>query len=133
MSQENVETVRRTLAAFDQGLDRVVEYWHPDIDWRAIEGAPDDVGVFSGRDALRRYYEDWYETFDGLRANAEELIDAGGDRVVVVLRVVGQMKGSEAEVDMRLAIVYAVKDGLIIHGREYATREEAMQVAGAAE
>ena len=132
MSEENVATVRRALAAFDRGLDQVAEFWHPDIDWRAIEGAPDDVGVFTGRDALRRYYEDWYETFDELRADAEELIDAGGDHVVAVLHVIGQMKGSDAEVDMQVAVVYTVEDGLIVRGREYATREQAMQAAGAA-
>ena len=47
MSQENVEVVRRALRAFDRDLDRVAEFWDPDIDWRAIEGAPDDIGVFA--------------------------------------------------------------------------------------
>jgi ketosteroid isomerase-like protein len=130
MSHENVEIVRQALRAFARGLDEVVEFWDPDIDWRAIEGAPDDVGVFSGRDALRHYYEQWYETFDDLRADAEELIDGGGDRVVGTLHVVGRMKGSHAEVDMRVSIVYTVRDGLIASAREYATREEALAVAG---
>jgi ketosteroid isomerase-like protein len=130
MSQQNVETVRLALRAFDRGLDEVVEYWDPEIDWRAIEGAPDDVGVFSGRDAMRRYYEQWYETFDDLRAEAEELIDAGDDLVVASMHVVGRMKGSDAVVDMRLAIVYTVRDGLIASGREYATRKEAFEAAG---
>ena len=52
MSQENVEVVRQALRAMDQGLDRVAEFWDPDIDWRAIEGAPDDIGVFKGRGDL---------------------------------------------------------------------------------
>jgi hypothetical protein len=39
MSQENVEVVRQALRAMDQGLDRVAEFWDPDIDWRAIEQA----------------------------------------------------------------------------------------------
>jgi len=130
MSQENVETVRQALRAFDRGLEEVVDYWDPEIDWRAIEGAPDDVGVFSGRDALRRYYEQWYETFDDLRADAEELTDLGDGRVVASMHVVGRMKGSHAEVDMRLAIVYTVRGGLIVRGREYATREEALEATG---
>jgi ketosteroid isomerase-like protein len=131
MSQENVEVVRRALTAFeDRGVDGVAEYWDPDIDWRAIEGAPDDIGVFSGRDAMRRYYEQWYEMFDDLRGHAEELIDAGDDRVVGVTHVTARMKGSDAEVDMRLAIVYTVQNGVIVRGREYATREQALEAAG---
>jgi ketosteroid isomerase-like protein len=39
------------------------------------------------------------------------------------------MKGSDAEVDMRLAVVYTVRDGLVIRGREYASREEALEAA----
>jgi ketosteroid isomerase-like protein len=53
MSQENVETVRQALRAFDRSLEEVGAFWDPEIDWRAIEGAPDDIGVFQGRDAGR--------------------------------------------------------------------------------
>jgi ketosteroid isomerase-like protein len=98
MSQQNVDVVRQALQAMDKGLDRVAEFWDPDIDWRAIEGAPDDIGVFKGRAALRRYYEQWYETFDELRGEPRELIDAGDGRVVVAMSVTDRMKGSEAEV-----------------------------------
>jgi len=132
MSAENVEVVRRALAAMDRSLDRVVEFWAPDIDWRAIEGAPDDIGVFKGHEAMRRYYGQWYETFENIDSQTEELID-DGEHVVAILRVVGQMKGSDAKIDMRLGIVYSVKDGLIVRGREYASREEALAAAGLAE
>ena len=45
MSQENVEIVRRSWQAFaDEGLDALMEFCDREIDWRAIEGAPDDVG-----------------------------------------------------------------------------------------
>jgi ketosteroid isomerase-like protein len=56
VSQENVEIVRRMLQAFaDGGLDAMAEFWDPDIDWRAAEGAVDDVGEMHGRVAVRRY------------------------------------------------------------------------------
>src|SRR3954454_21568828 len=101
MSAENVEIVRRALASMDRSLDRAAEFWAPDIDWRAIEGAPDDIGVFQGHEAMRRYYGQWYETFDNIDSQTEELID-GGDHVVAILRVVGQMKGSHSKIDMRI-------------------------------
>src|SRR3954454_9668975 len=131
MSEENVETVRRALPSMDRSLNRVVEFWAPAIDWRASEGAPDDIGVFQGHEAMRRYYGQWYETFDNIDSQTEELID-GGDHVVAILRVVGQMKGSDSKIDMRIGIVYTVKDGLIVRGREYASREEALAAAGLA-
>ena len=36
----------------------MADFWAADINWRAIEGAPDDVGVMQGPEALRRY-EAW--------------------------------------------------------------------------
>ena len=34
------------FAAYDSGgLDALAECWHPDIDWRAVEGYLDDVGL----------------------------------------------------------------------------------------
>jgi ketosteroid isomerase-like protein len=130
MSEENLEIVRRAFAAYDQGgIDAAVEFWHPDINWRAMEGALDDIGVFQGHDAMRRYYGQWEETFDDNRFEIEELIDAG-DQVVAVLRGIGRMKGSDAEVEMRYATVLAFRDGKICRGREYATREEAREAAG---
>lgn len=132
MSQDNVEIVRQSLEALNRDLDQAVDYWHPEIDWRAIEGAPDDVGVFKGHAAMRRYYEPWFETFSQLRAEIEELVDSG-DQVVAAIHVLGQMKGSEAEIDMRLGVVYTVRNGLIVRGREYASREEALKAVGLSE
>src|SRR4051812_12395764 len=132
MSEENVEVVRQALAAIDPALDRVAAYWDPEIDWRAIEGAPDDIGVFKGHDAMRRYYQQWYETFNDLHAEADELI-AAGEQVVAVVHVTARMKDSDAEIDMRLGIVYTVRNGLVLRGREYATREDALEAAGLSE
>jgi ketosteroid isomerase-like protein len=78
MSEENVDIVRRSIAAYDSGgLDALAESWHPDIDWRAVEGYIDDVGLVRGPDGLRQYYRQWEETFDAVRIEIEELTEAG--------------------------------------------------------
>jgi ketosteroid isomerase-like protein len=130
MSQENVEIVRRYFAAYGRGgLDASAEFWHPDINWRAAGGALDDVGLMEGPGALRRYYEQWEDTFESGRLEVEELVDAG-DQVVAVVRGFGRMKESEAEVDIRYATVLSIRDGKIAAGREYFTREEALEAPG---
>jgi ketosteroid isomerase-like protein len=130
MSQENVEVVRRMLQAFaDGGLDATAEFWDPDIDWRAIEGAPDDVGLMQGLDAVQAYAQDLFDHFDDVRFEPEELIDAG-DRVVAVLRLSGRGKGSGIETELRYAVVYTVSGGKIVRGREYMTREQALEAVG---
>jgi uncharacterized protein len=133
MSEENVEIVRRSFAAYDSGgLDALAEFWRPDIEWRAVEGYLDDVGLIRGPDELRQYYRQWEETFDAARTEIEELIE-GGDQVVAVLRGVGRMKNSDAEIDVRYAVVISIRDGKIAGGREYATREQALEAAGLSE
>ena len=129
MSEENVELVRRYFPAYEQGgLDAWAEFWHPDISWRAAEGALDDIGVFHGHDAMRRYYGEWEETFDEVSIEVEELIVAG-DKVVAAVRSVAKMKGSDAKINIRYAVVLSFREGKISKGREYLTREEALEAA----
>jgi ketosteroid isomerase-like protein len=130
VSQENVEIVNALYDAFARGgFDAAADYWDPSMDYRAIEGAVDEAGVLQGLEAYGSYIEDWIQAFGELRVEPEELIDAG-DQVVVVAHLTGRMKASDALVDMRLAIVYTVRNGKIVRGREYATRAEALKAVG---
>jgi ketosteroid isomerase-like protein len=130
MSRENVDVVRKSWQAFaDRGLDGIVEYWHPEIDWRAIEGAPDDVGEMKGREAARRYCEDWLDTFEDITSVPEELLDAGDDRVVALLRVTGRARLSGIETELQYAVAYTIREGKIVRVREYAEKAEALEAA----
>jgi ketosteroid isomerase-like protein len=134
MSEENVEIVRRSWQAFvDGGLDALTEYLDPEINWRAIEGAPDDVGEMHGKNAVRRYLQDWLDTFEGITSVPTELIDAGDDLVVAALHVTGRARLSGIETELRYAVVYTVRNGRIVRGREYADRDEALKAVGLAE
>ena len=104
--------------------------WAEDIDYRSIVGAIDDQGPIHGRDALRRYMEDWVETIDGLELHPEETIDAGGGTFVNVLRLTGRIRGADTPVVSRIGIVVTLRDGKMVRGREYASREEALEAAG---
>jgi ketosteroid isomerase-like protein len=120
MSRENVEVVRRQFAALEHGgLDAVAAYWDPDIDWRAVEGAADDIGVINGPDALRGYYQDWLETFDDLRAEVGEVLFEDGDRVAVAVHNSGRGRASGVVTKGRYYVVCTVREGLIVSGREY--------------
>jgi ketosteroid isomerase-like protein len=128
MSQEKVEVVRRQFEALGRGdVDAATEYWSPEIDWRAAEGAADDVGVMRGTQALRRYYEDWFEMFDELRAEVEEVIAESPEYCAVVVRNSGRARGSSALVRGRYYVVCRVRDGRIVSGREYETPGEAIE------
>jgi ketosteroid isomerase-like protein len=128
MSQENVDVVRKSWEAFaDRGLDGIDEYWHSDINWRAIEGAPDDVGEMKGREAARRYCEDWLDTFEDITTVPEELLDMDEDRVVALLHVTGRARLSGIETELRYAVAYTIREGKIVRVREYAEKAEAIE------
>jgi ketosteroid isomerase-like protein len=62
---ENVEIVKLAYEAFAHGgLDRFMEHFTHDVDYRAVEGAPDDRGPIHGKDALRAWLQDWIDMFD---------------------------------------------------------------------
>ena len=134
MSQENVQTVRDATAAFNRrDLDAFEEYWTDDIDYRAAEGALDDHGPIQGKDALRAFMQDWLDMFDDFRAEPVELIEAGEDKVITVVRVSGRAKLSGVETDLTYADLLTLRDGKVAWGRQYWTRDEALEAAGLSE
>ena len=134
MSQENVEVVRAQFQAFqDGGLDDVAKYWHPDIEWRAVEGAADDVGVMRGESRLRRYYQDWIETMDALQAEVEEVLFDDDQRVAAVVRNSGRGRASGVMTEGRYYVACTIQDGRIVSGREYETRDQALGAVGLSE
>ena len=127
----NSDVVREHFGAFESGgLDAVAAFWHPDIEWRAVEGAADDVGVIHGHEALRRYYQDWADTLDELRAEVDEVLFEADERVAVVVRNSGRGRASGVPVEGRYYVACVVRESQIVFGREYATRQEALDAVG---
>lgn len=134
MSQENITIAVEAAAALNRSdLDGWLEYWADDVDYRAVEGAPDDRGPMSGKEALRAYAEDWLDTFDSFNIEPVELIDVGEDRIIALLRASGGGKLSGVETGLTFAVLYTIRDGKIARGREYWTRDEALEAAGLSE
>lgn len=134
MSQQDAEIVRDSLKALaERGVDGLAEFWHPDISWRAIEGAPDDVGEMRGTEAARHYVQDWLDTFDDFTVIPVELLDAGDGRVVAVEHVTGRARQSGIETELDYAVVHTLHAGKIVRVREYATRGEALETVGLVE
>jgi ketosteroid isomerase-like protein len=128
MSQEDVAAVEAAYGALAVGgLDRFIEHWTDDLDHRSIEGAPDDRGPIHGKNAMRAYVQDWIDTFDEFKIEPVELIDAGGGVVVAVVRYGGRAKLSGIETDETFGVVFTIRDGKIARGREYRTRDQALE------
>ena len=97
-----------------------------------MEGALDDVGEMHGTEAMRRYVQDWTDDFEGFMVVVEELLEIGDDRVVAVQQVMGRARLSGIQTQLRYAVLYTVRDGKIVRGREYKDKDEALKAVGLA-
>jgi ketosteroid isomerase-like protein len=130
--ERNARVIADCLEAYaERGLDGMADYWDEQINWRAIEGAPDDVGEMQGPERVRRYFQEWVDMFEGITNVAEELIDLDDDRVLAVQRAGGRAKLSGAETEILFAVIYTIRDGKIVRGREYIDRGAAIAAARA--
>jgi ketosteroid isomerase-like protein len=133
MSQENVELARRSCEAWLRGdIEGVFESFHPDGEWDTthFEGWLESR-VIAGRDEVRRFLlEEWLGAWDSYEAHVDDVLDAGGDQVVVLWRQQMTGRGSGAPVDLESAQVWTIRDGLILRIANYTDRGQAFAAVG---
>jgi ketosteroid isomerase-like protein len=136
MSQENVEVVRAAFEAWNAGeLPDVVSHFHPELVYHPRADEP-DPSPHVGRDAYERLVNGFVDSFSEVTFEVLEWIDAG-DHVIAstVLHAVlhGQEGASGAGVSDTYVFVYKLRDGLVVEGWEYRTKQEALEVVGLSE
>jgi ketosteroid isomerase-like protein len=129
MSQENVEIIRRSVAAFEDDEETWLTAIDPSHVWYPLE----EGNVPShGLDAARAIRKRWLEGWESHRIDIEEILDRG-DSVVACLHLRGTGKGSGVEVDQRFYMHWKLRNGKMVYLYEYADRDEALEAAGLSE
>lgn len=130
MSRENVEVVRAMWAAYAQGdFEASLEPYAEETVWDDTRYRPDGA-VHLGRGAVVEVARTWRGAWDDYEVEAEDVLDAGGDTVAVVLRETGRGKGGGIEMTNRWGVVTTVRDGRIAHTTVYRDPDEALAAAG---
>jgi ketosteroid isomerase-like protein len=132
MSQENVETVRRIYAGWHQhglwaasgDLDPAVEWVNPDD---AVE-----TGTHSGVDAFERAWSKVADSFEEVRFDHDEFLDAGDD-VVLVTTMRARGRGSGVDVADPQAHVWTFRGGSAVRMRWFHDPHRAFKAAGLSE
>jgi ketosteroid isomerase-like protein len=127
MSQENVEIVRGGFERLNAG-EPDFSIYHPALVYHPRADEP-DPSPHIGREAFERLALGFLESFPYLEFDVEELIDA---RELVIASTVmhGRGAASGASVDDAYVFVYKLRDGLVVEGWEYKTRQEALKAVG---
>ena len=134
MSQENVEIVRRSLAAWERGdFDEFVQDWHPQSEFFStfIVQGEGDGRAFRGSQGMRQYWDEWHSLWD-LSVEVSETRDLG-DTVLVIAGLTVRGKGSGVAIESPLAYVIECENGLIRKVRTYLNVTEALKAVRLAE
>jgi ketosteroid isomerase-like protein len=99
----------------------------PDFVWD-MSGLPDwlDDPVYRGEEGFRAFFERWTEPYDEWVGEAAEVVGVDDEHVVVDMRQRGRIKGADAWVDLRCAILYTVRDGQLCRAQLFPTLDEAL-------
>jgi ketosteroid isomerase-like protein len=129
MSEENVAKARAFIEAYNRrDFDAAVENFDPEVDW--ILPARQSSDSCRGPEEVKRFWEGIDETFEELRLEPQEWVDAG-DRVATRLRHHGQGKGSGIEINTELYHQVATfRDGRMVRIEYFADWAEALEAAG---
>lgn len=134
MSQENVDTARRAVDAWNRGdIDSYLELLHPECEWFSdvigrMEGAET---VYRGREEIRRFWDEWHAVW-GLTIEVSEYRDLG-DTVLTLGRLRARGKASGIELDVPVAYVGESEGGLIRRLRAYLDPQQALEAVGLSE
>ena len=133
MSQENVEIVRAVFEAWNAGdMEALLADVHPELVYHPRADEP-DPSPRVGRDAFERLVRGFADSFSEVTFEVLELIDAG-DRVITstVLNAVLHRQGGAGGVSVSdtYVFVHRLRDGLIVEGWEYKTKQEALEAVG---
>jgi ketosteroid isomerase-like protein len=142
MSKQNVEIIRGIVQGFiDLDLPLVEkaqwlpeELFAPDYVWDMsnFEGWPGQR-EFTGLDGFYEFFAEWTEPYSEYDQEIQRLEDAGGDRVVAIMRQRARLRESDSWVDLHFALLYTFSEGLIQRTQVYAPPEEALEAAGLSE
>ena len=131
MSQQNVELVqrfedswtRRDLESALECVDAEMEF-----DWSASMGPL--KGTYKGHDGLARFWTEMLDAFEHFSPEMVEVIECGPEELITVDVVRARGKGSGVEIEARGAMLWTVREGKIVRGKMFHTKEEAIEAVG---
>ena len=136
MSEENVEVVRRSYAAYNAAVSapnpqeaiRAVgeRFFDPEIVWEAI-GLQQQI--YHGIEDVMVFFERVLEAFEQVRQVPERFIDCG-DQVLVFVRTEARERTAGLEINEHWAHLVTVRDGKVVRLQQFRERDEALEAAG---
>ena len=126
-----MEIVQRYFDHFNETGEPLWTEIDPDADF-VIDRESFVAGTYRGHEGIRELLRLTAEVFDQFRYEGDDLVDAG-DSVLALGRLHARGIQSGATGAQYGAIVFQIRDGLIVAYRSYFDREEALAAVGLGE
>ena len=129
MSQENVEIVKRAVAAVNRrDIDGYLACCTEDV--QLTTPLVEVVGTYDGPDGIRRFFTDVGDTGPDFKLTIERLEAVGPDRVLAFMQVTASGRASGIPQDVKTGNIYDLTDDKIKSIRIFADRQQALEAAG---
>jgi ketosteroid isomerase-like protein len=128
VSQENVEIVQRYMGTWNETGEPLWNEIDPDAVF-VIDPESFVAGTYRGHEGIRDLFRLTAEVFDQFRYEVGDVVDAG-DSVLVLGRISARGIQSGATGRQHGALVFQIRDGLVVAYRSYFDREEALAAVG---
>jgi ketosteroid isomerase-like protein len=128
VSDANVELIRDALQTWRRTGEPAWQLTHPDVE--VLDHDIMDAGEYRGHEGVARWLVDWATAWSGFTMDVEEVIEAGESGVVALIRIGATGRESGISVEREDAVVYEVRDGLIVQVDYYNDRAVALAAAG---
>ena len=131
MSQENVEMVRASIDGYNRGdWNALTKDAAASFEFDFSRSVAPGRGVYS-LDQLRGFFDEFFQSWESLRIEVDEFIEAG-EQVVTPNTLYVQGRDG-IEVQALGAFVWTIRDGSITRFCFYQERQEALEAAGLSE
>jgi ketosteroid isomerase-like protein len=106
--------------------------YDPGIEWEDASGLWGDWGTRRGFEEVRDAWVTWFEAFEQVHFEIEDLLEAG-ENVVAFIRATGRGRESGLVIEQRLPSVWTVRGRRVVQVRGYREDADALDAAGLGE
>ena len=136
MSRETVELMAAAIEALNERNTKAVDALFDDeVEWQpaltaggAVEGT-----VYRGKPGMRKYIEDVDIGFAEVRLEIQGIDSVGSDRVLYRGRLIARGSASGVSLDVPIWGLWEMRDGKLLRGKGFLTKQEALAAAGLSE
>ena len=132
MTEENVEIVRRSVEAFNEGgLEAAAEFAHPEIEFQEPPTQP-APRTARGHESVRETWTSFDQAWSEHRTEVKEIQELAEDEVF--MSSVEHFRGRDGmEISAPCWTIYTFRDGKIVKLRPFWDRAQALEAAGLSE